>query len=138
MNHGYPVGSGLGTHASAGLHRMARSYLTVGMSDRETVSSDRPEDDAAASLGAMLRSCRRAVVFTGAGISTESGIPDFRSPGGIWTKMMPIYFDEFVRSADARRESWKRRFEMESTWKTVKSNAGHLAVAQLVSRGVVI
>ncbi len=107
------------------------------MSDRETVSSDRPEDDAAASLGAMLRSCRRAVVFTGAGISTESGIPDFRSPGGIWTKMMPIYFDEFVRSADARRESWKRRFEMESTWKTVKPNAGHLAVAQLVSRGVV-
>jgi NAD-dependent deacetylase len=92
---------------------------------------------AAAALGAMLRTCRRAVVFTGAGISTESGIPDFRSPGGIWTKMMPIYFDEYVRSAGARRESWKRRFEMESTWQTVKPNAGHAAVTDLVARGIV-
>jgi len=87
-------------------------------------------------LGAMLRRAKRAVVFTGAGISTESGIPDFRSPGGIWTKMMPIYFDEFVRSAEARKESWRRRFEMEGTWKTVKPNAGHNAVAELVRRGI--
>ena len=88
-------------------------------------------------LGAMLRRAKRAVVFTGAGISTESGIPDFRSPGGIWTKMMPIYFDEYVRSAEARTESWRRRFEMEGTWATVKPNAGHNAVADLVKRGVV-
>jgi NAD-dependent deacetylase len=93
--------------------------------------------EGAETLGAMLRACRCAVVFTGAGVSTESGIPDFRSPGGIWTKMMPIYFDEYVRSAEARRESWKRRFEMEPTWKAVKPNAGHLAVADLVARGVV-
>jgi NAD-dependent deacetylase len=93
--------------------------------------------DGAEALGTLLRNCRRAVVFTGAGISTESGIPDFRSPGGIWTKMMPIYFDEFLRSAEARRESWRRRFEMETTWTEVKPNAGHLAVADLVSRGIV-
>jgi len=94
-------------------------------------------DHGAEELTSLLRASRRAVVFTGAGISTESGIPDFRSPGGIWTKMMPINFDEFVASAEARRESWRRRFEMEGTWNTVKPNAGHNAVAELVRRGKV-
>src|SRR6202045_3696795 len=103
-------------HGSARLHRMARSYLTVPMTEPGGNGANSTDAaGAAAALGAMLRTSRRAVVFTGAGISTESGIPDFRSPGGIWTKMMPIYFDEYVRSAEARRESWKRRFEMEST-----------------------
>jgi NAD-dependent deacetylase len=88
-------------------------------------------------LAALLRTARRAVVFTGAGISTESGIPDFRSPGGIWTKMMPIDFSEFVASPEARRESWRRRFEMEETWNAVRPNAGHLAIAALVRRGTV-
>jgi NAD-dependent deacetylase len=96
-----------------------------------------PDLDGTEELGAMLRRAKRAVVFTGAGISTESGIPDFRSPGGIWTKMMPIYFDEYVRSAEARKESWRRRFEMEGTWKTVRPNAGHNVVAELVRRGIV-
>jgi len=92
-------------------------------------------DDGAEALAGLLRAAQRVVVFTGAGISTESGIPDFRSPGGIWTKMMPINFDEFVASAEARRESWRRRFEMEGTWRAVKPNAGHNAVAELVRRG---
>ncbi|HEY0106940.1 MAG TPA: Sir2 family NAD-dependent protein deacetylase [Rhizomicrobium sp.] len=91
----------------------------------------------AAGLAGLLAAARRAVVFTGAGISTESGIPDFRSPGGIWTKMMPIDFSEFVASAEARRESWRRRFEMEETWNAVRPNRGHLAVAELVRRGKV-
>ncbi len=84
----------------------------------------------------MLRQARRAVVFTGAGISTESGIPDFRSPGGIWTKMMPVQFQDYVADPGARRLSWQRRFEMEETWNAVKPNAGHLAVAELVRRGI--
>ncbi|MEI9993801.1 MAG: Sir2 family NAD-dependent protein deacetylase [Rhizomicrobium sp.] len=88
-------------------------------------------------LAHLLHAAQRVVVFTGAGISTESGIPDFRSPGGIWTKMMPINFDDFVASAEARRESWRRRFEMEETWNAVKPNAGHDAVAELVRRGKV-
>ena len=88
-------------------------------------------------LTELLRSARRAVVFTGAGISTESGIPDFRSPGGIWTKMMPVQFQDYVADPEARRVSWERRFEMEETWNRVQPNAGHLAVAELVRRGIV-
>ena len=83
----------------------------------------------------MLRASNRAVVFTGAGISTESGIPDFRSPGGIWTKMAPIDFDDFLRSAELRREAWRRRFAMEETFAAAEPNAGHRAIAQLITRG---
>lgn len=85
----------------------------------------------------MLRSAIRAVVFTGAGISTESGIPDFRSPGGIWTRMSPIDFDDFLRSAEMRREAWRRRFAMDDTFAAARPNAGHLAIAELVACGKV-
>jgi NAD-dependent deacetylase len=94
-----------------------------------------PTDLQAASLTALLRRSRRAVVFTGAGISTESGIPDFRSPGGIWTRMAPIDFQDFVASVEMRKEAWRRRFAMEQTFSSVKPNAGHLAIAELVSKG---
>jgi NAD-dependent deacetylase len=83
----------------------------------------------------MLRESRRAVIFTGAGLSTESGIPDFRSPGGIWTRMQPIEFQDYLADPAARRLSWQRRLDMEETWKTVQPNSGHHAVAVLVARG---
>jgi NAD-dependent deacetylase len=83
----------------------------------------------------LIDTARRAVVFTGAGISTESGIPDFRSPGGIWTKMAPIDFSEFIASEEARRETWRRRFLMEDTFGAARPNRGHRAVAELVRRG---
>jgi NAD-dependent protein deacetylase/lipoamidase len=79
----------------------------------------------------------RAVVFTGAGVSTESGIPDFRSPGGIWAKHRPIDFAEFLASEDARRESWRRRFALDGTLSRAAPNRGHRAIAELVRRGVV-
>ena len=91
----------------------------------------------AAGLAALLSPARRVVVFTGAGISTESGIPDFRSPGGIWTKMMPVEFKDYIRDPEARRVSWERRFEMEETWNAVQPNDGHRAVAELVAMGKV-
>lgn len=88
-------------------------------------------------LRELLDAARHAVVFTGAGISTESGIPDFRSPGGIWTRMAPIDFQDFVRSEEMRREAWRRRFAMEDTFRAAEPNRGHRAVATLVRRGTV-
>ena len=85
----------------------------------------------------MIDEARRVVVFTGAGISTESGVPDFRSPGGVWSKMKPIYFDQFVSSEDRRREAWTRTFAGAAGWTGAKPNAGHAAVARLVAAGKV-
>ena len=87
-------------------------------------------------LADMLRGARQAVVFTGAGISTESGIPDFRSPGGLWTQMAPIDFQDFVASPAMRQEAWRRRFAMEEMFARVKPNAGHKAIATLVARRI--
>ncbi|MDI1285578.1 MAG: Sir2 family NAD-dependent protein deacetylase [Reyranella sp.] len=86
-------------------------------------------------LQAMLGSAKRIVAFTGAGISTESGIPDFRSPGGIWTKYKPIYFDDFMSSEEMRRESWRRKFATDETMLKAEPNAGHRALAKLVEQG---
>jgi NAD-dependent deacetylase len=83
----------------------------------------------------MIADARRVVVFTGAGISTESGIPDFRSPGGVWSKMKPIYFQEFVGDPAKRREAWERAFSGRAGWTGRAPNAGHHAVARLVASG---
>ena len=95
-------------------------------------------DDDLEQFQKLLAGARRAVVFTGAGISTESGIPDFRSPGtGLWTKMKPIEFSDFITSERARQESWKRKFGGDRTFENAKPNKGHEAVAKLVSDGKV-
>src|SRR3954468_4534516 len=86
-------------------------------------------------LARAIADARRIVVFTGAGISTESGIPDFRSPGGVWSKMKPIYFQDFVRSEEMRREAWTRAFAGRAGWTGREPNAGHHAVARLVASG---
>lgn len=88
-------------------------------------------------LAAMLDESSRIVVFTGAGISTESGIPDFRSPGGIWDRMQPISYEAFMSCPDMRRETWIRRFAMDDLFGTAKPNSGHDAVAELVRLGKV-
>jgi NAD-dependent deacetylase len=96
-----------------------------------------PLDPELTTLVRMIDAADRVVVFTGAGISTESGIPDFRSPGGTWMKQKPIDFSDFMRSDAARRETWRRRFDMEPTLRQAVPNRGHRAVAELVRRGKV-
>src|ERR1700683_3520233 len=86
-------------------------------------------------LGDMIAAASTIVPFTGAGISTECGIPDFRSPGGLWTRNRPIPFDEFVASQDARAEAWRRRFAMEATFAAARPGRGHRALASLYKAG---
>ena len=83
----------------------------------------------------LLSEHDRIVVFTGAGISTESGIPDFRSPNGIWSKMAPIQFEDFVNSEDTRKEAWRRKIIIDQDMKAADPNRGHRAVAHLVNSG---
>src|SRR5262249_15753313 len=91
-------------------------------------------DPAIGRLRSYLAEAKSPVLFTGAGISTESGIPDFRSPGGIWTKNRPIDFDAFMSSEEARREAWRRRFATAEVLDAARPNRGHTAIAELVRK----
>jgi NAD-dependent deacetylase len=86
-------------------------------------------------LQALLQAAKVVLPFTGAGISTECGIPDFRSPGGLWTRNRPIPFDEFIASQERRDEAWRRRFAMEREFAGAKPGRGHLALASLHRAG---
>src|SRR6185503_2175494 len=88
-------------------------------------------------LGNLFENASVIVPFTGAGISTECGIPDFRSPGGLWTKNQPIPFDEFLASPEMRNESWRRRFAMEEKFGGAMPGRGHRALASLYRAGKV-
>lgn len=90
---------------------------------------------ASARLAALIDRSQRIVAFTGAGISTESGIPDFRSPGGIWSRMQPIDFRDFINSVDMRREAWRRKAVIDRDFQQAAPNRGHRALAALVARG---
>ena len=93
------------------------------------------DDLEVAALARMIARSRRIALFTGAGISTESGIPDFRSPGGVWNAMRPIMFADFVASEEARRESWRRTFDRQPVMRAAQPNRGHRACAALVRSG---
>src|SRR5256884_4765679 len=88
-----------------------------------------------AHLRDLIERARVVLPFTGAGISTECGIPDFRSPGGLWARHRPIPFDEFVASPDARAEAWRRRFAMEPVFAQARRGRGHRALASLYRAG---
>ncbi|RTL54733.1 MAG: NAD-dependent deacetylase [Bradyrhizobiaceae bacterium] len=88
-------------------------------------------------LGEWIAEAAAIVPFTGAGISTESGIPDFRSPGGLWTKNRPIPYDEFMSSQDARDEAWRRRLAMQDCFTSARPGRGHRALASLYKAGKV-
>lgn len=90
---------------------------------------------AIARLRSLLASSERIVAFTGAGISTDSGIPDFRSPGGFWESNRPIDFSEFLQSEEARREAWRRKVAFADAYAGVGPNEGHRALRRLHDHG---
>jgi len=93
-------------------------------------------EESVQALGRAIDAAQRIVCFTGAGISTESGIPDFRSPGtGLWTKIKPIQFQDFIASEEARQDSWKRKFGSDRSFEDAVPNQGHVALARLVEMG---
>jgi NAD-dependent deacetylase len=97
------------------------------------IASDLPA--ATERLRHLIETSEVVVPFTGAGISTECGIPDFRSPGGIWTRMAPINFDDFIASQEMRDEAWRRRLAMEDQFGGARPGRGHRALASLFAQG---
>ncbi len=95
----------------------------------------RSEGNGIDALRRLVSGADRILAFTGAGISTESGIPDFRSPGGIWSRMAPITFQEFVASEESRLEDWRRRFVTNADFARAAPNAGHRALVMLLDQG---
>jgi len=86
-------------------------------------------------LAHLIENADAVLPFTGAGISTECGIPDFRSPGGIWARMQPIPFDAFMASQEMRNEAWRRRFAMADEFQGARPGRGHRALASLYQAG---
>lgn len=93
------------------------------------------DTEAIETLAGWIGAARSAVAFTGAGISTESGIEDFRSPGGFWTRHQPVWFEDFLNDAEARRRFWRQRREMIPGMLAARPNAGHAALAKLEETG---
>lgn len=88
-----------------------------------------------AQIARWLADSDAAVAFTGAGISTESGIPDFRSPGGIWSQTQPVHFDEFLRDPAARKEYWRQKSITHVEFSQARPNEGHMVLARWESAG---
>jgi NAD-dependent deacetylase len=89
-------------------------------------------------LAEYLRSSHRALIFTGAGISTGSGIPDFRGPQGVWKRRKPVYFQDFMTSEAARIEHWDYKLEGWDGFRNAQPNAVHRAIAKLEAEGKVL
>jgi NAD-dependent deacetylase len=86
-------------------------------------------------LAARIKVAGAIVFFTGAGISTESGVPDFRSPGGVWTKYQPVLFPDFLASESARVQHWQLKKATYELFKTVQPNIAHHAICEYERRG---
>jgi NAD-dependent deacetylase len=102
------------------------------------MDEQRAHQEAVVRLADLIAVAQRIVAFTGAGVSTESGIPDFRSPGGIWDRYAPIQFSDFLASSEARRETWRRGLQTYPVVAAAQPNPAHLALVELERRGQVL
>ncbi len=103
--------------------------------DKERIPGEKRTEGLIRLLAERICLARTIAFFTGAGISTESGIPDYRSQGGLWDQFRPVYFDEFMSSKAARVEYWKQRVDMEISLRETQPNKGHLALARMEKLG---
>lgn len=93
------------------------------------------EREGARALVDLIGAARQVAAFTGAGLSTECGVPDFRSPGSPWLVNKPIPYQAFLASAEARREAWRRKFAMDDSFAGARPGRGHAALARLAREG---
>jgi len=100
------------------------------------MTTNDPRDDIR-SVADWLAGVKTAVAFTGAGVSTESGIPDFRSPGGVWATSQPVYFDEYLRSPAAREEYWRQKAETHVGFMAAQPNVTHTTLAEWEAAGTI-
>jgi NAD-dependent deacetylase len=106
-----------------------------GISSKEDAMADTALEEAADHLRRLLDAASYVVAFTGAGLSTESGVPDYRSKGSPWTRHRPIPFDLFMADPDQRVEAWRRKFAMDDLYAGARPSRGHRVLSQLVLAG---
>jgi len=93
------------------------------------------KNNSSTQLAQMIKKSKDVVVFTGAGISTESGISDYRSKGGRWQRFTPVTIQEFKASDEKRKEYWRMKLDLLESLKDAKPNDGHIAIAKLEKLG---
>src|SRR5437764_11604809 len=107
----------------------------IGAAAQDGAGSESGQHAGMWTLVGLLRHARRLVVLTGAGCSTESGVPDYRSPGGAWSRHKPIQYAAFVRSEEVRRFYWARSFHGWPRFAAARPNAAHRPPAELERAG---
>lgn len=113
----------------------ARPSFRPAKAERLMIHVHHDASEGATRLADLLGRCSDVVVFTGAGLSTECGVPDFRSPGSPWLANKPIDYSDFIASAEMRAEAWRRKFRMDDLYAGVKPGRGHAAIVALREAG---